>query len=375
MCDPALKLPNPSAAIIIDSINGKSVDDSGGEAAIIEAGREVEVSGHVANAGNVLLSDFNGRAYASLFDAEKVMETLGNGEAGKKMMYADHRRPIDQAKAEIKDGCWKMKFLVPRTILNNYSPALLLAYASDEKGYEAIGGTENFYIYGYPPVISDDFEGPDITNLYLNNPGFSNGGVVSPSPVLYADIADPSGINISSDDIGHQMVIRIDNSKTFTNVSDFFSRKDADVYSGRLVYPLAGIEAGKHSLSLTAWDNMNNSTTVTLDFIVDVLLTQRLNIVPDHNPASTSVVFMIEYDNPGSDLICSFDIYDIAGRLIWKATADLGGLASSDMGINWDLTDTNGNRVPKGIYVYKATLRNSSSGISTSSGKIAVTAQ
>ncbi len=374
MCDPALRLPNPTAAIVIDSINGNSVDD-GGEATIVEAGQEIEVAGHVENAENALLSNFNGRIYASLFDAEKVMETLGNGDTGKKVMYADRRRPIDYAKANIENGYWRMKFLVPRTILNNYSPAMMLAYASNENGDEAIGGTEDFYIYGYPPIISDDFEGPEITNIYLNNPSFTNGGIVSPSPVLYADIADPSGINISSDDIGHQMMIRIDNSHVYTDVSDFFSRSDNDVYSGHLAYPLTGMEAGKHTLSLTAWDNMNNSTTITLDFIVDILLKPSLNIVPDHNPASTSVVFMIEHNNPGNNLVCGFDIYDISGRLIWRAAANSGELSSSEMSINWDLTDTDGNRVPRGIYIYKATLRNSSSGILTTSGKIAVTAQ
>ena len=57
------------------------------------------------------------------------------------------------------EGKWKTIVTLPMEIENNYSPALISLYASDSKGREANGHTEQFYVYGFNDNISGDNEG------------------------------------------------------------------------------------------------------------------------------------------------------------------------------------------------------------------------
>lgn len=70
----------------------------------------------------------------------------------------------------------------------------------------------------------------------------------------------------------------------------------------------------------------------------------------------------------------TIDVYDLMGRRLWTATESGRSDMFTSMAISWDLLDSGGRRVPRGIYVYRATITDADSGekSSTASKKLAV---
>lgn len=93
------------------------------------------------------------------------------------------------------------------------------------------------------------------------------------------------------------------------------------------------------------------------------------------NPASTSVVFTLTVDRPNSHLECELDVYDLSGRRVWSNHNSVTTDMESSTSMEWDLRDSSGVRVPRGIYLYRATVRTQEGTYSSKTRKLAVTAQ
>lgn len=374
--DPAMRLPNPSLTVTVDSIGDTDLTDSNANIPEIPARGKVKIKGHILNSEGSIANDFNGIIEPTLLDAERVIETYGNGTEGKSTMYNDRKSKLYSGKARVTNGEWEALILMPVEIDNNYSPALLSLYAYSDEGIEANGATERLYVYGYDSDAPEDVDGPEISLFALNNSNFTDGDLVSESSVAIAKLRDPSGINISGAGIGHQLSLTLDGETVYDDVSEYFSVDADDPYSGDLTYLLTDLEAGDHTLTLKAWDNANNSSEATLNFKVGANRAPVLyEVKTDANPASTNVNFLISHDRPSQTLECKIEVFDLNGRTVWSKEAssvsDYGDYAS----INWDLCDSAGRRVPRGIYLYRATVATQEGMETTKTNKLAITAQ
>lgn len=357
--DPAMLLPYPQLSVSIDSIAGLSLEKAAesGNLPTLAARSKTIVKGRVVNPDGTTASDFNGVAYPVLFDAEVPVETYGNGPDGKVMVYNDRKNRLYSGKTEVKNGEWTATLMLPSAIENNYSPALLNVYACSDAGTEAAGATDNFYVYGYAENIEEDTEGPDIKFLALNTPGFKNGQLVNPSPMVLAEISDPSGINVAPSSVGHSLTLTLDGSKVFSDVCDFYSPELANPGAGSIAYPLTDLEPGEHTLRLTAWDNADNSSYAEITFTVALgLAPDVIKLSASQNPARTAVVFTIKHDRPGTRIVGDITVHDLSGRHLrtLKTSEGLGG--AGELQAEWDLRDFSGARVPNGIYIYRATV-------------------
>jgi hypothetical protein len=61
------------------------------------------------------------------------------------------------------------------------------------------------------------------------------------------------------------------------------------------------------------------------------------------------------------------------GRLVWSAADTDRSNLSATAPITWNLTDLGGNRVPRGIYLYRATVKIDGEEITSEAKRIAVT--
>lgn len=132
----------------------------------------------------------------------------------------------------------------------------------------ANGSTDRFFIYGMDPNAPEDNDGPLITSLFLNSESFSDGMTTGPSPIVRAFVSDPSGINVSDAGIGHKITIDIDKKTYLNDVSLYFSPDESDPTAGEISYPLNALDPGEHTLTLTVWDNANNSSSASISFKV-----------------------------------------------------------------------------------------------------------
>ena len=369
--DPSMRLPSPDLSVKVDRINDVELSDNS-EFPELQALSSVNISGSIVDSEGAIQPDFNGVAEIQLFDAEKVITTYGNGEDGVESIYNDRKTRLYSGRVNVVDGKWATTVTMPFEIDNNYSPALISLYASDQTGREANGACEQLYVYGFNQSAASDFEGPEISKFYLNGPGFTSGDVVSPSPVLKARVSDPSGINLSEAGIGHSMLIALDGKTFFSDVARFYTPDAEDHTAGEITYPLHDMTAGDHTLEFTVWDNANNSSTATLAFTVSAAwLPEIETLTTDVNPATTSVNFIVGCDGVSGATKCLVEVFDLMGRKIWSSNS-VEMSAGNDLRFNWDLSDSSGARVLRGIYLYRATVTLPNGATVTKAKKLAV---
>lgn len=367
--DPAMRLMMPTYTAVVDSIGETDLTNPAAESPVIGARGRVKISGRILDHEGNDATDFNGTLVPTLYDAERVIETLGQGDRGESIIYNDRKNKLFTSRVQVKEGRWEFILMMPAELDNNYKPALLNLYAVADDRRHASGFTERLYAYGWDENAPEDNEGPEIELFTLNSPLFSSGDAVAPAPLVMARLRDESGINISSAGIGHKMTLTLDGKKTFDDVLDNFIFDPEDPLAGDVAYQLTDLEPGRHTLKLTAWDNANNSSTAELEFSVAVNAIPTLyDVVPDCNPARTSVTFSVAHDWPDNGTRCTVDIFDLSGRKVWSGSSGPEGK------IIWNLADGMGARVGRGIYLYRATVVSPKGTASTKTKKIAVAA-
>lgn len=358
--DPSMKLPWPVMNVQVDSINGIHLD-SADEYPMLKARSSVSLSGSVTDREGNTLDDFNGIIEISLYDAEKVITTNGNGADGVVSMYNDRKTRLFVGRTKVVGGKWSTLFTMPSEIENNYSPALLSLYAYADDSREANGACEKLYAYGYDEEAPDDFEGPKIIEFYIDNPNFKSGNQVSPNPVVTAKFYDESGISVSEAGIGHSITLDLDGKTYYDDVAQYFIPDEENPGAGSITYALGEVVQGEHTLSFTVWDNANNSTSVSLDFNVSALWKPAIEVLTtDVNPATSNVNFIIATDGATSSMECIIEVYDIWGKKVWREVAPSLSGASTRTTLGWDLCDFGGAKVQSGVYLYRATVKTES---------------
>lgn len=375
MGDPAIRIPSPSYSVDIERINGTELESAEAVPEVKALGK-LEIEGVVRTRDGDVDTAFDGTVNLQIYDAERVITTYGNGDDGVQKMYNDRKTRLAATSIKASEGRWKATVQMPPEIENNYSPARIVAYAWDGRGKEANGETEKFYVYGIEHDVMTDTVGPKVEYFYLNNERFESGGVVNANSLVIARVRDASGINLSDAGIGHKMSLTLDGSKTFADIDGYFESDPETPGAGVIAYPLSDITPGNHSLELTVWDNANNSSKAQIDFQVAAASDPVIyDIYTDCNPASTSVVFTIEVDRPNTVLGTSIGVYDLNGKKMWGDESSTSTDASSRISKQWDLKDSSGLRVPRGIYIYRAVVETPEGTYSSKSKKLAVTAQ
>ena len=373
--DPAMPALLPSLSVDVETVDAFDPDTlHDPDFPVFKGGGSIRFTG-IVKRGNNLARDFNGTMYLTLYDAERTEMTHDPEMTDSlQVAYNDRTNRLFDGRARVTNGRWEAIVPLSTDIENNFSPALLTCYAYSDNGTEAHGKCDKFYLYGMEENINDH-DGPEITGLGLNGYNFKPGAHTGANPVFYASFTDPSGINLSSAGIGHSMELRIDGKKSYTDLTDYYLPGADDHTSGSVAYPLSDLEAGRHTLTFYVCDNLGNSTEQTLDFaVVDNDKPNFYEVSPDCNPARTSVTFTLMHDRLREATDCSVSVYTLSGRKVW--TGEISGRIQdleSGAAVSWDLCDEGGTRVPRGIYLYRATVTTEKGVSQSKTGKLAVT--
>lgn len=377
MGDPAMRIPSPDNKIVIDSIAGQDMGHvlATGQYPVVPARSKLLVSGKVYLPSGAVDTTFNGTLTATLFDAERVIETYGHpsetGKSdGKVIMYNDRKNRLAIASFPVKNGSWEATLFLPDEIENNFTPAKLATYALTKDGREATGASTDFYVYGWDDSLAPDTIPPDIRLMALGNKSFREGDIVSPDTYFLAEMYDESGINISSAGIGRQMMVILDGATIYSDIADYYSCDVTDPTGGSVSYPLSGLSAGDHELTFQVFDNAGNCAKQTIKFkVANAGAIPDVDLRCDANPASTSVNFFISTPHNASQI--ELEVFDLAGRPVWSTTAEEAAQSSK---ITWNLCDRKGVRVDRGIYLYRATVTTPDGNTLRRTRKLAVTA-
>jgi hypothetical protein len=130
---------------------------------------------------------------------------------------------------------------------------------------------------------------------------------------------------------------------------------DKDSYrSGRVRFPLPRITRGSHTLSIKAWDVVNNSATQEIAFRVeeeDKFILE--NVLNYPNPFTTRTTFWFDHNRPSEMLNVSVRIFTVSGRLVRTLRQTIFSENSRSSELVWDGADEFGSRLGRGAYIYQ----------------------
>lgn len=370
--DPAMRLAVPTYKVAIDKINDVSL--SGNSVPSVSAGSKVKVEGHIEDEDGNVATNYKGKVYPTIFDNIELVTCLNNplgesngNESEIPFTFYDRIRMLYNSVDSISAGHFSFTFPIP--LDNNYSGenGLISLYASNEQQtIEANGRSTQFLISGTSPTLSTDTIGPDIT-IYLNSTSFTNGSTVNETPLLIATLHDEDGINVTGSGVGHDITAMIDNEEGLTySLNSYFVPTIGDYRKGTISFSIPELEEGHHTLTLRAYDVLNNPSQKTIDFYVNQGAQPTIfNFIIDTSSLG-NVVFTVINDRPESTIGLSLRIYDIAGRLVYQ-TEEEGHSSSGTYSFKWNYNET-GSSLTSGVYVAKV-------GISSNSGNEATKAK
>ena len=367
--DPALRLAFPwHGKVVTDSINSVSVNESPDS---LKALSHVTISGHIEdNAGN-LMSGFNGIVDPMVFEKASSVRTLAN-DGGSTVKFELLNNVLFSGKTTAKNGRFRFSFIVPRDIDYNYGNGKISYYAYNTEA-DMGGYFSNVIIGGFAQTEIVDTTGPEI-RLFMNDTLFRNGGITDKNPRLLALIMDDGGINTTGSGIGHDLTAYLDSDQKSSFVLNNYFENDFDNYmKGKVLYDLADLSAGNHTVRLKAWDNYNNSSEAVIQFVVETNGSFILrNLINYPNPVTDNTRISAGHNRPEQELDVSVNIYDGAGRLIRILKQNGFSSGYQIEPIVWDGRNSSGARVKKGIYPYRVTAITSAGEKAESSGRIII---
>ena len=346
--DPSILPLSPRSLVVIDSINEDAA--TGSNVIRIPALKKTTVRGYLrpplSNPGTqpmqiaIVVRDGNRRVSVidelnARFDFTKSGEILFRG-----ILTASN-------------GKFTGTFIPPKDISYSDRNGRVTLYATDGTT-DAVGYSNSIMITGVDSTTATDTQGPEIS-LFLQSRNFQPGDLVQENPMVYVDLFDENGINLSTASIGHGLDLWIDDASKSVSLSEYYRSAPDSYQKGTIEYPLQSLAAGDHTLKVRAWDTYNNSATAETKFRVAASAAFTVTDVMNYpNPFSSQTTFTFN-QNQIDGIDVEIKIYTVAGRLI--RTVREPALTGSFVQIPWDGTDDDGSPIANGVYLYKVILK------------------
>lgn len=353
--DPALKLAFPLFNTPIDSIvENNALTDT------LRSLSRPKMYGHIESKQGSFQSNYNGWAEIKIYDKKRSTVTLDNDNNGIVFDYETQEDLLFRGQTKITNGKWEIDFIIPKDIRLNYDLGKISVYTIDSSGNDGSGYSKSYVIGGSSNNITLDNQGP-IISVFLEDTSFTFGDEVIPTPLFISHLSDSSGINIMNNDIGKDITLTIDEDFENTIVLNSKYKTDQSTYKkGEIIVPLDEMKNGRHSLTLKAYDNQNNSSQAYTEFLIEsnpqIALSRVLNYP---NPFTTSTDFYFEHNQSSNELNIQIQIITISGKLIKTITSNLSANSQRIGPIHWDGKDDFGDAIGRGVYIYRVIVENS----------------
>ena len=355
--DPSMPLALPRYRVVTDSVNGMPVEALSDT---LKALSQVVVKGRVVDDNGNILTDFNGNLFTSLYDKKVTVRTLSNEpEESPATEFEVQKSILFKGNNTVKNGCFEMKFMIPKDINYTYGQGKFSYYARGND-VDAAGYFSNFIVGGNSGIVYEDKEGPQI-EAFLNDEKFVNQGLTNPDPMLIVKLKDELGINTTGNGVGHDLVAILDgNNDAQIVLNDHFEAVQDSSNQGVVRYQLRDISTGKHVVKIRAWDILNNVSEKELEFEVANDASLTLDHVLNYpNPFTTHTSFFFEHNHPGENLDVLVQIFTISGKLIKTISTTIFSEGTRSTPIDWDGRDDFGDKIGKGTYIYRLKVRTS----------------
>jgi hypothetical protein len=360
--DPALVLAIPKPSIILTKINNVDVANSN---FVFNALSTVTLSGEVRDVnGSTLLSNYNGDIAVQIFDKNINRTTLANDNTTAnnqliKMNFTTLGETIFRGNASVTNGKFEFSFVVPRDISIPLGNGRISFYAKSLQPnlVNQSGHNIDIQIGGINENAPVDNIGPTV-RLYMNDETFISGGITNENPIFLASLEDENGINTASG-IGHDIVAILDGDESNPYIlNDYYETELDDYTKGKVRYPFRNLAKGLHTITFRAWDVYNNPVTAEIQFIVTGDETVTLsNVLNYPNPLVNYTQFWFTHNRPFEALDVQVQIMTVTGKIVKTINQVVSTEGFLSREISWDGKDDFGDKIGKGVYIYKLTVK------------------
>lgn len=353
--DPALILAIPKPKIKLTKVNDIPVSQTTDN---FKSLARMKVSGEITDENDMLLANYNGELSSTIFDKSIPRTTLNNDNNSPSINFNTLGETIFRGNASITNGLFEFSFVVPRDIRIPVANGKISFYAKKEQALENETGFDtSIQIGGINENAAQDNISPKV-KLYMNDETFVSGGTTNASPFLLAVLEDENGINTASG-IGHDIVAILDGDVSNPYVlNDYYQTNLDDYTKGSLRFPLRNLTIGLHTITFKAWDVYNNPVTIEIQFVVvgdeTITLTHVLNYP---NPFVNYTEFWFTHNRPFEPLMVQVQVMTITGKVVWTKNQIISTEGFLSKEITWDGKDDFGNKIGKGVYIYKLTVK------------------
>jgi hypothetical protein len=363
LADPALRISKPAYQVNTSSIDGQIIDS---KLDTIRPLSVVKIKGFIADYKGVKQTSFNGEIIPTVYDKAMHVKTLGN--AGEEQMdYNVQNNIIYRGLATVKNGEFEFSFFVPKDISYKLDKGKILYYAYNDS-VDAQGYFDEFYIGGSSNSSVVDTKGPDIS-LFMNSESFIDGGIVSSSSVLLANIKDDTGINTAGTGIGHDITAVLDDDNSNVMILNDYFQASKDKYTeGSIVFPLTKLSEGTHTLKIKIWDVMNNSSEKEIHFVVkDEFRMESVACYP--NPMHEQTSFIFTHNLPDETFTVDLEVFETSGMRIDLFPTTVNSQGTKSMPLEW-IPASRAVRMRPGVYIYRLSVTTSDGKKGRASGRL-----
>jgi flagellar hook assembly protein FlgD len=168
-------------------------------------------------------------------------------------------------------------------------------------------------------------------------------------------------VNTVGNGIGHDITAVLDaNTENSIVLNDYYQADLNSYKSGSIRYPFSSLSEGKHTLNLKVWDVYNNSNQTYTEFIVAKSAELALSHVLNYpNPFTTKTQFYFEQNQCCQVLDVQVQIFTISGKLVKNIDEYVHTEGFRSDPIEWDGRDDFGDKIGKGVYIYRIKVKTS----------------
>lgn len=353
--DPAIKLAIPQPRINLTKVNDMPIS---GPIDDFKSLSYVKLTGDVTDENNNPLTAYNGELSVQIFDKKITRTTLNNDGNSPPINFNVLGETIFRGNASVTNGQFEFGFVVPRDIAIPLDNGRISFYAKrNQTLFDKTGVNTTIKIGGVNLNAAADNTPPRV-KLYMNDQTFVNGGITNQSPLFLAFLEDENGINTASG-IGHDIVAILDGDESNPfKLNDYYETALDDYKNGKVKYPLRNLAKGLHTITFKAWDVYNNLVTAEIQFVVvgdeSISITNVLNYP---NPFVNYTQFWFTHNKPFEPLEVQVQVLTVTGKVVWTKNQSITTADTTCREITWDGKDDFGDRIGKGVYIYKLTVK------------------
>lgn len=362
--DPGLAPALPKHKVFRDSILEVRGEDELVATDTLKALGRYVIKGHIADAAGNPKTDFNGQVYVTIFDKRRDVSVtnptlLASNDVNK--TYSLQNSVLFRGNTTVENGEFAVSVIIPKDINYDLGKGKIVYYAFDDKE-EAASADTNLVIGQFSDYAGVDNNGP-IVKPFIDNNLFRSGDIVSANPMLYVELEDDNGINVSGSSVGHDLIAVVDGDYSNPYVLNSFYRTEPnDFTKGSLFYQLSRLAAGKHTITVRAWDVYNNFGEGSTDFEVVESDALDFNLYNFPNPFGQTTRIVFQHNQPNVEMEVNLRIFGTNGQLVYNTSRDMQPTGSFTYW-TWDGTDRSGAKVAQGVYMCQLNIK-TSTGIS-----------